>query len=79
MTDLSDYFFGPLSKDYCLYFYFLMVLGFFALVFFLLTAIFYGIQKRKGFDFYMGVIVVAFWYFIFYLQSRILHTMCVSR
>jgi cellulose synthase/poly-beta-1,6-N-acetylglucosamine synthase-like glycosyltransferase len=79
MNDMMDYFFGPLSKNYCIWFYFLSILGFFLLTFFLLSSVIYGIQKRKGIEYYASVSGIAIGYAIFYFQNRLLHTMCVHK
>jgi hypothetical protein len=79
MNDMMDYLFGPLSTDYCLYFYFLSIFGFLLLVIFLFSSLFYGIARRKGVDFYISVISVSIGYAVFYFQNRLLHTMCVSK
>lgn len=78
MNDIMDTLFGPLSKDYCIWFYFLSVFGFFMLAFFLVTSISYGISKRKEFGFYMNMVAIAMGYAIFYFQNRLLHSMCVE-
>lgn len=79
MSDIFDYLFGPLSKEYCVWFYFLSVLGFVLLAFFLLSSIYFGLSKRKGIEFYLGLFSVAIGYAIFYFQNRLLHSMCVGK
>lgn len=70
--------FGPLGKDYCLYFYFLSMVGFFLLAMLLVTSLMVGISQRKGFDFYFQMLTVGIGYAIFYFQNRLLHSMCVG-
>jgi len=70
--------FGPLSKDYCVYFYILSMVGFFLLVLLCITTIFVGITQRKGFDFYFQMLTGAIAYAILYFQNRLLHSMCVG-
>ena len=70
--------FGPLGKDYCLYFYILSMVGFFLLVLLGITSIMIGISQRKGFDFYFQMLTVGIGYAIFYFQNRLLHSMCVG-
>ena len=70
--------FGPLSKQYCLYFYILSIIGMVFLILVVLSALFIGISKRKGFDFYVQMLSAAVAYGIFYFQNRLLHTMCVG-
>ena len=78
MSDVMDYLYGPLSKDYCIYFYVLSILGFVLLILFLVPAIFMGIMKRKGVDYYFTILGVSFGYAIFYFQNRLLHSMCTG-
>jgi hypothetical protein len=40
--------------------------------------LFIGITKRKGMDFYFSMLSGALAYGIFYLQNRILHSMCIG-
>ena len=79
MASISDNLFGPLSADYCLWFYFLSILGFIWLVFYAISAIYLGVIKRKGGDYWMTALAISFGYFIFYFQNRLLHTMCIRK
>ena len=76
MNSTVDYLFGPLPKDYCLWFYFLSIWGFVMFAIFLIIAFINGINKRKGIEYYFGIIVASLTYFFFYFQNRLLHTMC---
>jgi len=71
-----NYLFGPLSKEYCLYFYYLSILGFVLLASIIGTTAYIGITKKKGAEFYLPMITVAFGYGIFYFQNRLLYSMC---
>ena len=79
MSSIVDNLFGPLPVEYCLYFYFLSIFGFVLLVLFIVPALFYGLTKRKGFDYYMNIIGLSLGYLIFYFQNRLLHSMCVAK
>lgn len=79
MADMMDTLFGPLPRDYCLWFYFLSIFGFVWLVLFSVVALVIGITKKRGMDYYMGVFGVAIGYAIFYFQNRLLHSMCVAK
>lgn len=70
--------FSPLAKDYCIYFYYLSVLGFAFLVFILISTIGIMITKKKGWDFAFQMILLSLGYFIFYFQNRLLYSMCVK-
>jgi len=78
MDNLLESFFGPLNKDYCLYFYILSVVGFILLTMMLATTLMVGITKRKGIDFYLQMFSIALGYGIFYFQNRLLYSMCVG-
>ena len=73
-----DTLFGPLSKQYCVYFYFLSIFGFILLAVFIVSSILVGLSKSKGLDYYMQVVGIALGYAIFYFQNRLLHSMCVG-
>ena len=79
MADMLDTLFGPLDIQYCLYFYFLSIFGFVLLIVFLVPAIFYGLTKRKGIEYYIQIIGISLGYVIFYFQNRLLHSMCVAK
>lgn len=76
MPGVLDNLFGPLGKDYCIYFYVLSVFGFVLLALFLIPGIYAGIMKRKGFDYYLQVFGLSATYIIFYFQNRLLYSMC---
>jgi hypothetical protein len=78
MDNLLESFFGPLNKDYCLYFYILSVVGFILLTMMLATTLMVGITKRKGIDFYLQMFSIALGYGVFYFQNRLLYSMCVG-
>jgi len=48
------------------------------LIVLLVSALFVGLSKRKGVDYYLQIFSIALGYGIFYFQNRLLHTMCVS-
>ncbi len=76
MANFSELLFGPLSKDYCAWFLFLSILGLIWLAFYVISAFYIGIMKKKGFDYFITVFSVGIAYFIFYFQNRLLYTMC---
>lgn len=78
MSDLQQKLFGPLSKQYCLYFYILSVLGLAFVVIVLVSAIAFGISKKKGIEFYVSALVGTLGYAIFYFQNRLLYNMCAG-
>ena len=79
MNNLNEeYFFGPLPKSYCLYFYYLSVIGFVLLVFSFLSSISMMLTKTRSSEFYMNSFMISLSYVIFYFQNRLLYTMCVN-
>lgn len=70
--------FGPLPRDFCLYFYFLMVINFVLLIIFIFSSLFIGLSQKKGIDYYVQVLAVASVYLVVYFQSRLMNTMCYS-
>lgn len=75
--DFKDLF-SPLSREYCLWFYYLSIVGFAFLVITLVSAIIVGFRKKKGGEYFMTMLMVALTYFIFYFQNRLLYSMCVK-
>jgi hypothetical protein len=78
MAGLVDNLFGPLNSDFCLWFYFLSILGFLWLFFYLISATYLGLMKKKGGDYWITVLAMALGYGIFYFQNRLLHSMCAK-
>lgn len=68
--------FSPLGPDFCLWFYLLSVVAIVFFVFIIVTGIIIGIQKKKGAMFYLLLFTGALGYLFFYLQNRILFSMC---
>ena len=74
-----DYIYGPISQDYCVYFYVLSVLGFVALLIVLLAMVFYGLSSKKNsITFYLNLLMLAGLYGLGYFQNRLLYNMCAG-
>ena len=71
-----EYLFGPLTQDYCVWFYALSILGFVYLILFLIPSIYFGLTTKTNFIYWFNVIAISFGYFYWYFQNRLLHTMC---
>lgn len=75
-----DAYFGPLGKEYCIYFYILSIIfG----VTFVLSAISIGSfmvmhSKKVDMMFIVNAFMVLFNTFLAYLSNRLLNTMCVK-
>ena len=80
MQDLQSTLFSPIGKEYCFYFYSLMVISLFFLVVNILGLVWVATtikSKRKHlFRETMSVVIPGF---IIYFQNRLLYSMCVNR
>jgi len=79
MADVMDVLYGPLGRDYCIWFYALSILGFLSLFILVVSTLYYGVTKKKGLEFYLMMIPVALGYAIFYFQNRLLYSMCSGK
>lgn len=74
-----NYFFGPLPKEYCLYYYFLAVIS---AIIFVFTALSFTIvilkSKKMKTNMWLGMFNTLLSIFIGYFVSRLLYTMCVK-
>lgn len=77
-TSFMDTIYGPLSPEYCMYFYYLSMFWFIIFVLSLFTSLYIGITKKKDFSFYLKMLMVSIGYGIFYFQNRLLYSMCVG-
>ena len=75
---IMDTIYGPLSQQYCVYFYYLSIIGFVLLILSLLTSLYVGVTKKKDSSFYMKMLMVSIGYGVFYFQNRLLYSMCVG-
>jgi len=71
-----DALFGPLGKEYCLYFYALSLFGLVSLVILVISALVMISNRRRGGAFYVQMLSAAVAYGILYLQNRLLYNMC---
>lgn len=68
--------FGPLGKQYCIWFYLLSVVGFVMLAMVLVSGFALGISKGKSLDHYLYIVLGSVVYAIVYFQNRLLYNMC---
>lgn len=78
MSSVMETLYGPLSREYCIYFYYLSVIGFILFAFIIVSALFIGISTKRGFSFYYKMLMVALVYAVFYFQNRLLYSMCIN-
>jgi hypothetical protein len=69
--------FTPLSKDYCLYFYFLSLLGFILLTMSIVFSFIYLFYTKKQASIF-PIIALISGYFLIYFQNRLLYGMCIN-
>ena len=68
--------FSPLSKKYCIWFYYLSVISYIFFIVGVLGAIIYGVKHNKSFGYYLSAGVASISYFVMYFQNRLLFSMC---
>lgn len=71
--------FAPLSRQYCIWFYWLSVLGFVMLAMVLLGAFVHLFSKKMDARFFYAAFSAAIAYLIFYFQNRLLYSMCSGK
>ena len=76
MNQLADKLFGTLPKEYCVLFYYLSVLGFVWLVIAIAVFASMAVSKPRGVSFYISALMALVGYGVFYIQNRLLHSMC---
>ena len=79
MAEVLDFLYGPLSSDYCVYFYFLQVYFLISLILFVGTSLYTGLSKRKSFSYYFSRSILGLAIFFMYFQNRLLYTMCTNK
>lgn len=77
MDNIMDTLYGPLPKSYCLYFYYLSIIGFVLLVLSVGGSLMMALSKPRDAPFYISSLMISISYLIFYFQNRLLHTMCI--
>ena len=77
-SSLSNDIFGPLSRKYCLYFYYLSVIGFIFFVLILVSSLYIGITTKRDNVFFYQMMLASLGYIVLYFQNRLLYSMCVN-
>lgn len=79
MNEFMNYFFGPLPKEYCLYYYFLAVIS---AILFVITFVSFAFTVFKSKKIKSGALIamlnVLITIFISYFISRLMYTICVK-
>jgi hypothetical protein len=78
MTNFMDKYFGPLHKDSCIYFQFLMIFFFCILVIVFFAEIYYVFTNYKTLNFriVMNGLILLINMFIMYFIYRLFYSMC---
>ena len=78
MQDLMAMFFGPLSKQSCVYFLILSMLFFVILVFTLFADLFFILKNFQTLNYkhFQNGTLIGFNLFIAYFVNRLMYTMC---
>lgn len=79
MESWMEYIYGPLSSEFCIYFYFLSMFGFILFCFTAILGLYMGISKGKSFEFYFKTVMLCLAYLVFYFQNRLLYSMCTGK
>ena len=80
MSNFVDTYFGPLNKDWCIYFQILSMFFLFMFVTSAILAVALGIKNIKKLDLMMVLHAVALLgnTLLAYFVNRLLHTMCLN-
>ena len=76
MNEMMNYLFGPVGKEYCMYFYFLSV---FAFILFILSTVSVVMLTMKGkMKDLLTSFLLVFQPFLLYFVNRLFYSMCVN-
>jgi hypothetical protein len=78
-----NYYFGPLKKEYCVYFYYLSIFSFFTYITILFGIILFVVKNYKkpaklDMAFFVNSVMLLINTLLAYFVNRLLHTMCVN-
>lgn len=77
IKNILENLFSPLSKDYCVYFYFLSVISFICV---LISILLFSAKafKNKGKTLCLDLLTVIPLYLVLYFKNRLLYSMCIN-
>jgi len=78
MKDIMDYLYGPLNKNWCIYFYFFSIIFFLMSFFLVVTLIFIITTKKFDYTSTSFIVIITSIYMLAYIQMRILYGMCIN-
>lgn len=76
--DLNNYLFGPLSQDWCMYFYLFSVFWYVLFIITLISIVFVLFSKKIDNKLLFPLVIYGISVFVNYLEKRILHGMCMK-
>ncbi len=79
MDNFMHTYFGPLGKEYCVYFYALSIISGITFAISLVSVMWYAAMHTNKINtmFIVNSALVVFNTFLAYISNRLLHTMCV--
>ena len=80
MASFMNTYFGPLPREYCVYFYALSIVFGFFFAFSILSILYFIIMHRNKLNVAFGAnaLMILTNTFLAYIANRLLHTMCVK-
>ena len=76
MSDFMNTVFGPLSGEYCLYFFYLSIFSFFLFTITIVAGVVTGLQRDKSFGFYVSLVGASLIYLVTYFVNRLMFSVC---
>ncbi len=70
--------FGPLSRKYCDWFFYLSVIAFVFMILTVVSGVLALVSKKLKMEYVMAICWSTLMYAAFYFQNRLLYTMCVK-
>lgn len=79
MDNFMNTYFGPIGKEYCVYFYVLSIISGFTFAVSMVSVVWYAAMHLNKINsmFIVNSALVVFNTFLAYISNRLLHTMCV--
>lgn len=79
MDNFMHTYFGPLGKEYCVYFYVLSIISGITFAISVISVMWYVVMHMNKINtmFIVNAALVVFNTFLAYISNRLLHTMCI--
>ena len=76
--NLFNSLFGPLTREYCLYYYAFSIFFYITFVFITLFSLYRLLTTKFSFDSLLSLAMACFTYFLAYFVSRLSYSMCIG-